>query len=242
MLWSKFKFSSIQSLPCLAWVPPTSCLNTYRPFRHGTFRQESFRHGCFITGTFRHMHHSALRTFRQMDFSTPERFNMGNFRHGEFSARGIFCTWSFRHRDISAPEPFGTWIFWHLANQYGRFGTDILALVLLCRNVHMPKCSHSEMFLCRKILVTKIPHVEMLPCWNVHLPESLQCRMVHMPKCSCDETFMSKWLLPKSQVSKWWKAPNSNYSTRAIISRALFTFYSLFEVYLYTVTFGLMYG
>ena len=76
----------------------------------------------------------------QMDFSTPERFDMGNFWHEEFSSRGIFGTWTFRHRDISAPEHFGTWIFWHLAKQYGRFGTDILAPVLLHRNVPVPKC------------------------------------------------------------------------------------------------------
>ena len=32
------------------------------------------------------------------------------------------------------------------------------------------------------------------------------------------------------------------YRTCAIITRGLYTFYSLFEVYLCTVTFGLMYG
>ena len=35
---------------------------------------------------------------------------------------------------------------------------------------------------------------------------------------------------------------NANYRTRAIITRGLYTFYSLFEVHLCTVTFGLMYG
>ena len=64
----------------------------YRPFRPGTCRQESFWNGCYITGTFLHMHRSSLWTFRQMDFSTPEHFDMGNFRHGEFSAQGIFGT------------------------------------------------------------------------------------------------------------------------------------------------------
>ena len=34
----------------------------------------------------------------------------------------------------------------------------------------------------------------------------------------------------------------SEYRTRAIISRGLYTFYPLFEVHLCTVTFGLMYG
>ena len=36
--------------------------NTYRPFRHERFQQESFRHGCFITGSFRHMHRSGIQT------------------------------------------------------------------------------------------------------------------------------------------------------------------------------------
>ena len=34
----------------------------------------------------------------------------------------------------------------------------------------------------------------------------------------------------------------SEYRTRAIITRGLYTFYPLFEVHLCTVTFGLMYG
>jgi hypothetical protein len=34
----------------------------------------------------------------------------------------------------------------------------------------------------------------------------------------------------------------SEYCTRAIITRGLYTFYPLFEVHLSTVTFGLMYG
>ena len=34
----------------------------------------------------------------------------------------------------------------------------------------------------------------------------------------------------------------SNYRTRAIITRGLYTFYPFFEIHLCTVTFGLMYG
>jgi hypothetical protein len=45
--------------------------------------------------------------FRQMDFSTPERFDMGNFSHEEFSAPEHFSTGIFRHlnmnMDILAP-------------------------------------------------------------------------------------------------------------------------------------------
>ena len=55
-----------------------------------------------------------------MDVSTQGLFSTGTFWHKEFSAR-----------DILAPEHLGTWIFGHLAKQNGRFGTDILAPVLL---------------------------------------------------------------------------------------------------------------
>ena len=142
------------------------------------------------------MHRSALRTFRQMDFSTLERFDMGYFRHREFSALGIFGTWTFWHIDILAPCK-AIWTFRHLC---------YYAKMSMCRNVHVPKCPLAEMFLCRKVLMPKSPNVEMFPCWNVHLPESLQRRMVHVPKCSRDETSVLKWLLPKSQVLKWWEA------------------------------------
>ena len=54
--------------------------------------------------------------------------------------------------------------------------------------------------------ISKSPHVETFPCWNVHLPECLQGQTMHVPKCSRDETSVPKWLLPKSQVSKWWEA------------------------------------
>ena len=77
--------------------------NVCRPFRHGTFRQESFRRRFFIPGTFRHVHRSALQTFRQMDISTQEHFGMGPFRHRNISARGR-----------SAPKHFGTELFRHL--------------------------------------------------------------------------------------------------------------------------------
>ena len=69
------------------------CKNcAYRPFRHVTFWQESFRHKCFIMGTFWHMHHSALRAFRQMDISTREIFGTGNFWCRNISAQGYFGT------------------------------------------------------------------------------------------------------------------------------------------------------
>ena len=97
------------------YLNKSSCGNVYaslfskvlacRPYRHGTFRQESFRHGFFITGTFRHVHRSALRTFRQT-----------TFHHGNVSTWGLFGTRDFRHGDFSAPEHFGTGIFRHLGH------------------------------------------------------------------------------------------------------------------------------
>ena len=69
-------------------------------------------------------------------------------------------------RDIWAPEHLGTWIFWHLAKQYGRFGTDISAPVLLYQNVHVPKCPCAKMFLCQNVPVPKIPCAEKSPCQN----------------------------------------------------------------------------
>ena len=116
----------------------------------------TLRHGNFITGTFRHVHTSALLIYRHMDILSP-----WTFQHKNFLAQ-----------DILAPENFGTWIFWHLAKQYGRFGTDILAPVLLCRNVHMPKCPRAE-----TSMVTKN-----------HCAKNYLCQKVLVPKCPCART------------------------------------------------------
>ena len=59
-----------------------------------------------------------------------------NFRHWDILAEEIFGAMDVSARDILAPEHFGTWIFWHLAKQYGHFGIDILATVLVCCNGH----------------------------------------------------------------------------------------------------------
>ena len=111
-----------------------------------------------------------MQSFRQMDISTREHFDMGTFWLGDFSARGIL-----------AEEHFDT----------GKFP------------------------------VPKIPHVEMFRCWKVHLPERPQRKTVHVPKCSHDETSMPKWLLPKSQVPKWWETKlKSSYPKVWIVSGA----------------------
>jgi hypothetical protein len=67
-----------------------------------------------------------------MVISYPWTFRHKNFSQGDILAQGFFGTMDVLARDISALEHFGTWIFWHLAKQYGRFGTDILPPVLLC--------------------------------------------------------------------------------------------------------------
>ena len=96
-----FAFYALELIDTNAWDKAIRDL-AYRPFRYGTFRQESFRHGYFITGTFRHVHNSALQTFWQMDISTRQHFDMGTFRHEEFLAQEHFGTGTFRHMDISA--------------------------------------------------------------------------------------------------------------------------------------------
>ena len=156
--------------------------SAYRPFRHGTFWQESFPHGCFITGTFRHVHHSALQTFRQMDISTWEHFDMGTFRHEDFSARGRFGTGTFWHGDISAHGHFGTVAQVpkclcqnvHIALQGAK--------ISLCRNVQVPKIPHAENSPCRKFPMSKCSGVEMSICRNVRSAEWCMCRNVPVMK------------------------------------------------------------
>ena len=66
------------------------------------------------------------------------------FRHGTFRLR-TFRQESFRH------EWFITRTFWHMHHSGLRTGIfrhlNILAPVLLCRNVPVPKCPRAEMFL-----------------------------------------------------------------------------------------------
>ena len=98
------------------YIRTVSSKRGFPPFRHLTFRQETFRHRHFITGIFGHMHVSALQKYRHMDFVSMD-----------VSTQGLFGMGTFWHKEFSVPEHFGTWIFWHLAQQYGRFGTDICA-------------------------------------------------------------------------------------------------------------------
>ena len=81
-LWLNWQTRQTQNLKGCNVVYDKVC----PPFWYRTFWQESFRHRCFITGTFRHVHHSALQTFRQIDNSTREHFDMGAFWHQDFSA------------------------------------------------------------------------------------------------------------------------------------------------------------
>ena len=144
----KLLLSKSQKKPVSLHQPSLELCFAFRPFRHGTFRQESFWHECFITGTFRHVHCSALRTFRQMDISTREHFGTETFRHEEFSARGIFGTGTFRHGDISA---------------HGHFGTVAQVPKCLCRNVHIT-LQGAKISLRRNVQVPKYPCAEMFRC------------------------------------------------------------------------------
>ena len=85
------------------------------------------------------------------------------------------------------------------------------------RNVTVPKCSCTKNSSCRKFLMSKSPHVKTFQCWSVHLPECLQCQTENVPKCSRDETSVPKWLLPKSQVPKWWEADHMNRDSIKLI-------------------------
>ena len=118
------------------------------------------------------------------DVSSQEHFGTCAVRRSGRSGRwtfqsqniltwGIFSTGDFRHEEFLAPEHFGTGIFRHLnIPAHGYFGTlqsnmDVSAPVLLCRNVHVPKCPGAEIFLCRKFLVPKSPRAKKSPCQNV---------------------------------------------------------------------------
>ena len=81
------------------------------------------------------------------------------FQHRDILAQGIFGAMDISAWDISVSEQFSTWIFWHLAKQYGRFGT--------CRNVH-----GAEKSLCQK----------------VPMPKSFCTKMSTEMKCPCAGT------------------------------------------------------
>ena len=95
-------------------------------------------------------------------------------------------------RDILAPEHLGTLIFWHLAKQYGHFGTDISAPVLLYQNVHVLKCPCAQMFLGQKFLVPKIPRAEnrKIPMLNRSRVEMSICQKIHSANGARAEMFL----------------------------------------------------
>jgi hypothetical protein len=156
-------------------------------FRTELFGQ-SFRHGCFIMETIRHVHPLALRTFRQMDISTRESFDLGNFRQGEFSAQGIFGTMDISARDILVLEKIwhmdilapckSIWMFWHR-----HFDTCVsvpkcpCAEMFLCRNVHMPKIYHAKNSSHQKLPMLKRYRVETSICQNVRSTKWWTCQM-----------------------------------------------------------------
>ena len=71
-----------------------------------------------------------------------------------------------------------------------------------CQNVPMPKCcvqrcSCAEIFPSWKVPMSKCSHVEMSIWRNVRSTKWCTCQNI---------LIMPKWLLPKSQVPKWWEA------------------------------------
>ena len=162
----------------------------YRPFRHGTFRQESFPHRWIITGTFWHCGHSGRWTFQPKIILTWEIFGTGNFRCEEFSAPEHFGTGIFRHLNISAPGYFGTL----------QSNIDILAQTFrhlcycakmsMCQIDPVPKCSWAKNSSCQKSSCQKVPmskcsRVEMSICWNVCSAEWRTWNNVSVMKHAC---------------------------------------------------------
>ena len=90
------------------YIRTVSSKRGFPPFRHLTFRQETFRHRHFITGIFGHMHVSALRKYRHMDFVSMD-----------VSTQGLFGMGTFWHKEFSAPEYFAYGYFGTLHNNMG---------------------------------------------------------------------------------------------------------------------------
>ena len=86
-------------------------------------------------------------------------------------------------QDILAPEHFSTWIFWHLAKQYGRFGTHFGT----CANV--PKRPPSDMFRGRKSLMPNIPCAKNFPCPNIPVLQRQLDGTSAAPNGACDNMF-----------------------------------------------------
>ena len=124
-------------------------------------------------------------------------FGRWTFQQGNLSTWGNIGTVNFRHDEFSAQEHFGTWIFWHPAKQYGRLSTDILAPVLLCQNVHVPKCPRTK-----APIVAKNPWAEKSLCRKVLVPKHPCAGTPTGPKSACnkypgDEMSVPKYLWPK---------------------------------------------
>ena len=86
---------------------------------------------------------------------------------------------SFQHRNFLAwGRFFGIEKFRHHTKQYWCLSTDILAPMLLCRNLHVPKCPCAE-----TSMVRKNPFAEKSPCWKVLVYTKTSTEM----KCPCAE-------------------------------------------------------
>ena len=131
-----------------------------------TLGLETFRHRHFITKMFQHVQVLVLRTYRQIDISSP-----WTFRHMDILAQGIFGTIDVSAWDISAPEHFGTQIFWHLAMQYGQC---YCAKISMCQNIPVLKCPRAK-----TSMVPKNPYAVKSSCRNDQITEMSLYRNVH---------------------------------------------------------------
>ena len=129
------------------------------------------------------------QTFHHWDISACSCFGLADaLAHGHFGTRN-FLHHGCLARDMSAPEHFGTWIFWHLAKQYGHFGTDILAPWHLC---YCAKMSFFQNVPTPKSPCTKTSMEKICPCAGTPTE----------PECPGDEMSVRKCPWPRCQVSK----------------------------------------
>ena len=126
----------------------------FPPFCHLTFGKRHFSTDISSTGYFGRCMFRPCRHTGTWTFHRHGHFDTRTFQHEDILAKGIFNAMDISAWDISATEHFSIWIFWHLEKQYKRFSTDTSAPVLLCQNVHVPKCPRAEMSVVHSVVVS----------------------------------------------------------------------------------------
>ena len=133
---------------------------------------------CTLLPTVSALWHFGKRHFGT-DISSPGHFGTCTFwpcrcthtwtfhLHGHFNAR------TFWHGDILAQGIFIDIVHWITSSVHGGFGADVSAHVLLCWNVHVPKCLHAKTSIAKKSLCRKGP-VPKSPCTEKSLYRNVQ--------------------------------------------------------------------